>query len=320
MTANESRPSFILSTVSLRSVSFATSLACSACAAFALACNVVEPDSDTGLYGDDDGGGGDDRPQWLADEWYHDDGRESYAEYADFYLKLGADGVGDYYDDHGIFEYSGEWSLSGHTLTIDGTTRDITWTENCSVIEVDGKTFIGTIGRTRVDCPSEPEPLSALERCLVGEWSKSEFGDVVTSQKWWTFTEDRTYLEVYDDSGYTSGGSAGSVEGQWRLTTAGELEISYPNGSSETRGDLAGILANSRDSDVDPGCDEAALNDMMGGCAAGDPYECAGDNLRDCADGTILDCDTVCVQNGWSGASDPACGPGSEGYELCLCV
>lgn len=259
-------------------------------------------------------------PRWLVDAWFHDDGREGYADYADNDIVLGEDGIGSYYDSHGIFDFTGEWKLVGHTLSVGDYTLDIAWTDNCAVISAEGKTFIGTIGIDRPDCPSTVPALSPLEGCIAGKWSSSSSDGYLTTSNGWTFGSDRAYLETWDYSGYTSGGSAGAVEGQWRVTEAGEIEISYPDGTSEVRGELSAFAGRNHDEVAGAGCDQSAFDAAIaGGCAQGDPYQCAGEDLRDCATQALYDCDQVCVDGGWTGASDPACGRGSDGYPVCLC-
>ena len=276
--------------------------------------------------GGGDGEDGDDgtpdasHPRWIIDAWYHDDGRENYADYADYYIDLNDDGTGEYYDDHGIFAFAGAWKLEGHTLTVADYQMQIRWTDNCAVIDAEGKTFIGTIDAERPDCPTTTPPLSELEQCLVGDWSSSSYDGVITNSSWLTLGADRSYLETWDYSGYTSGGSAGAVEGQWKLLDSGDIEISYPGGTSEVRTSLAGVTGMSRDGSIAAGCDEDALNRAIaGGCAEGDPYECMGDRLLDCATDELYDCADLCVQGGYSGVADPACGPGDEGHPVCLC-
>jgi len=292
---------------------------CTALLASACAPDDSEESGSASIGGSLEGGADSLHPQWLSDSWYHDDGRENYADYADYYIDLSADGSGHYWDDHWIFDFSGEWQLDGNQLTVGDYTMDIQWTPNCAVIEAEGKTFIGTLDRERLDCPTTPDELSPTERCLVGRWSTYSNDGVITNQSWWTFTEDRTYLETWDYSGYTSGGSAGAVEGFWRVTNTGDIEITYPNGSSEVRAAISDFAGRTRDTAVDPACAGDPFTPQAAGCAGGDPYECSGDDLRDCATNDIIDCDGACVEGGWSGASDPACGVGEDGYELCLC-
>lgn len=259
-------------------------------------------------------------PRWIVDGWYHDDGRENYADYADYYINLNDDGTGEYYDDHGVFAFAGEWKLEGHTLTIGDYQLQIRWTDNCAVIDAEGKTFIGTIEADRPDCPTMTPSLTAIEECLVGDWSSSSSDGVITNSSWLTLGADRSYLETWDYSGYTSGGSAGAVEGRWQLLDSGDIEITYPGDTSEVRTSIAGVTGMTRDGDVRAGCDQAAFDQLIaGGCDQGDPYECDGDQLLDCATGDRYACQDVCVQNGYSGVADPACGPGDEGHPVCFC-
>jgi hypothetical protein len=268
----------------------------------------------------DDGTPDASHPRWLVDGWYHDDGRENYADYADYYINLGEDGQGEYYDDHGIFAFAGEWTLEGKTLTVGGYALQIDWTDNCAVLSAEGKTFIGTIEADRPDCPTMTPPLTDLEACLVGDWSSSSNDGVISNSSWLTLGADRSYLETWDFSGYTSGGSAGAVEGRWQLLDSGDIEVTYPGGSSEVRSSIAGVTGMSRDSDVAAGCDEDAFDqEIAGGCSQGDPYECNGDQLIDCATGNQYACADICVQNGYSGVADPPCGPGDEGSPVCFC-
>jgi hypothetical protein len=281
-------------------------------------------------------------PEWIADDWYHDDGRDGFATYADYYITLGADGFGSYTDDHGSYDFAGAWQLDGNMLTVgDYPAMEIEWTPNCGVISAEGRTYIGTVDKARPDCPTKVDPLDDLEACLVGVWSTwSDYNGIIEEQSW-TFGADRTYVEFYDSSGYTSGGGAYAVEGQWRVTESREIEILYPAGDAEVRTSLDDFPGRTHDGDLDSACDRAGFegggdddgsssggDDSSGGDSTGDTSGAEGpendelactDAFDNDADGYI-DCDASypdfdCCGVGSCGCDGACAGQGACGTE-----
>ena len=208
---------------------------------------------------DDRGGGGGgsihDHPTWLVGGWDHDEGREGYANYADYSIDFDADGT--YVWTYAVSILDGTWRYSTiGDLVLDGEYHRLPVTKACRVIGLDGRWYLSRAAKA-TGCPTTPAPLSAVEKCVVGTFTS---GTPNGGEFKLVFDADRTMVEHYDDPGYTSGGSSYTRAGEWRLLANGDIEMKMPQADAEVRASAEGIIGMRRAGTVMPGCDMAAFN------------------------------------------------------------
>lgn len=189
------------------------------------------------------------RPVWLQGSWVHDDGT-----YTPTYLTLASDGTFDW---NGTDDITGNWTSDGSTLSFDTYQSgvDFRFVTGCRVIALLGKDYYDRSNDTS-DCPKKPDALSPLEQCAIGTFSyTNNIGAKYTYQLY----ADRTYAESYYYDGYeTSGGY--NVYGSFAIDDAGEVTVTYTNGSTANRMSVAGLAGASRSTSVAPDCDPTAWN------------------------------------------------------------
>lgn len=210
--------------------------------------------------GDDESGGdtgGVDPPGWLVGAWFHDEGREGSADYADYELTLRPDGSFEW--QFGPDVIAGDWRLSGDTLSLNQDFR-LGLASGCHVIGLDGKSYIDRSNDVS-DCPATPDALSAVEACAVGTFSTTTPNG---GTAWYRMDADRTYEELFDDPGYTSGGSSYSRYGDFAIDAQGQVFVTYPAGGGEVRTTVSGLLGYTREGSVLGGCDMAAFEALGG--------------------------------------------------------
>jgi hypothetical protein len=205
---------------------------------------------------EDDGGGGGgggvssyDHPSWLLAGWDHDEGRSGYAEYADYSIVFDRDGT--YVWNYAVSVLEGEWRMPGTLFYMDGTIHDLEHSKSCRVITLDGKTYLSRLSFS-TGCPSTPATLSAIEKCLVGEFTAGTPNGGTQSYK---FEIERTVTEFYDDPGYTSGGNQYTRYGEFKLLANGDIEVTQPGGDPEVRTSVEQLVGMRRSGSVASGCD-----------------------------------------------------------------
>jgi hypothetical protein len=203
-------------------------------------------------------GGSSSHPQWLVGQWHHDEGREGYADYADYSITFRSDGT--YHWQYAVSVLDGEWELSGTTLEMSGTREDFSISTNCRVMDLAGKVYLKDGAST--GCPTTPAPLTSLEKCLVGKFT---VGTPNGGIAYYEFGSDRTMVEFYDDPGYTSGGSSYTRVGELKLLANGDIEQVYPSGSREVRASVEYLLLMTREGSVASGCDTSGFLALGGG-------------------------------------------------------
>ncbi|HMG57294.1 MAG TPA: hypothetical protein VK601_27530 [Kofleriaceae bacterium] len=224
---------------------------------FAASCGSSDGDDGGGGGGDDPG---DDHPAFLVGGWDHDEGREGYANYADY--SIGFDATGSYDWQFGPDLIRGRWQLRGAQLLLDGTSHPFAVAKNCRVVTLDGKTYLGNTA-TPVGCPTVPAPLSALDKCAVGEFTT---GTANGGTFWFRLADDRTIIEFWDDPGYTSGGSSYTRVGEFSIdTSSGDITMTTPDGKHEARTSVKDLVSRTRKGAVETGCDMDAFRRLGGG-------------------------------------------------------
>ncbi len=201
------------------------------------------------------GGSSYDHPAWLVGGWDHDEGREGYANYADYAIDFAADGT--YIWTYAVSILDGKWRLASTGDVVLGSDyHPLPVTRSCRVIGLDGKWYLSRAAKV-AGCPSTPAPLSAVEKCVVGTFTS---GTPNGGEFKLVFDADRTMVEHYDDPGYTSGGSAYTRAGEWKLLANGDIEMKMPQADAEVRASAEGIVAMRRAGAVASGCDMVAFN------------------------------------------------------------
>ena len=207
--------------------------------------------------GEDEGGGGGstyDHPAWLLGGWDHDEGREGYANYADYSINFAPDGT--YIWTYAVSTLDGDWRYSAGRLTLGTESHDFGVSKACRVIGLDGRWYLSRSAKA-TNCPTTPFPLSAVEKCVVGTYTSGTPNGGVFKL---VFDADRTMVEHYDDPGYTRGGSSYTRAGEWTMRANGEIEMTMPGIGTEPRASAEGIVAMRRETTVTAGCDMAAFN------------------------------------------------------------
>jgi len=130
---------------------------------------------------------------------------------------------------------AGSWSMSGGDLVIDGETMGEVL-ENCrsfkfagawQYIEYHNDAFSAA-------CPNSPAPLTAQERCLLGDFEASSSSSANSSLSSSTFTEDRTlvslsvYESVSDETFFTNVYNWKIAGGEVVLVDVSGYEVSSP--------------------------------------------------------------------------------------------
>ncbi|MCC6523260.1 MAG: hypothetical protein IT373_11405 [Polyangiaceae bacterium] len=247
-------------------------------------------------------------PSWLVGTWFHDEGREGYADYADYSLTLGADG--SFVWQTGSSTLVGEWSAAGSAIDLEGA-RPLGHTAACHVIGLDGRSYLDRANDVG-GCPTQPVPLSAVEACAVGRftWTTPNGGSAS-----YRLDADRTFEELFDDPGYTSGGSAYARYGEFALDAAGNVVVTYPSGGAEVRTTVASLLGVSREGAVAAGCDMAAFMALGGATcppASSVPlYTCAEPGADPCV---------ACMCSGSCQTAWQACAADAECAAAVYCV
>lgn len=222
--------------------------------------------------GGDDGGGVSsfDHPTWLKTSWDHDEGREGYADHADSSITFNADG--SYNWDAAGYPLSGDWRYPGMgAIELDGVRKDLEHSKGCRVIALSGESYRSRL-TTVSGCPTTPAALSAIEKCLVGEFRT---GTPNGGTHAFTFEADRTATDFYDDPGYTSGGGSYTVLGDFKLLGNGDVEFTKPGGDPEARTAVVTLADMTRTGPVATGCDMAGFTKLARPNGAGGEATCS---------------------------------------------
>jgi hypothetical protein len=271
-------------------------------------------------------------PGWLIGTWTYTDNETSSGSSRDFTYHFNADGS---YSKDEYFCTSvggcdlrtdistGQWTGSDTTVMIGGQAYTHKATPNCLMIALDGYLYLKN--EDVAACPFDPPPLSAAERCMLGDFTHSAHNYTHT----YTFEENRFYKLRRFVDGYVQADSTTSTYGYW-VVENGYLVLSSPIMEEDSREAL--LLDADNDSArlgestyqhrvEDARCDAAALREQCE-CDSNTAASCMGDSmLAACTDGChreLVSCAELCEEAGYESPLD--CRYSSE-YEqdTCFC-
>jgi hypothetical protein len=221
---------------------------------------------------------------------------------------------------------TGSWRADATSLWLDEQPMPHE-ARNCEVIYGHGTVYTKDLPADVV-CPFSVEPLSAGERCLVGEHSNVSGTNTITHTTV-TLKANRLYEKKIEIDMVYSPDSKSWEYGYWSAKD-GQLTVERfgdkPDDVIPVQVDPAAGTCKWWDSTYDhvvgdTSCDPVALagTGTSTSCTSGD-YQCNGDSLDECVGGTwsTQSCTSVCTSSGYTLPKTCDFDPGT-GHDVCFC-